>query len=223
MKTNLRADRATAPKGDLTGLDERALLELLTAAEKQHGYVPRQVSEEVSRVLELRLERLRSIQSKLDTGIRRDVQVHVARWRHEEGNLIMILHAIQNQHGYVPREVAMELARELGVKLARIYEVITFYHYFKLQPPAQHNVTVCNGTACYLKGAAELLNELRGRLGISEGQTTADRKYHLDVVRCIGCCGMSPAMVVDGKTHGRVKTSEIAGVIDAIKHQEATP
>ena len=114
----------------------------------------------------------------------------------------------------------MELSRELGVKLARIYEVITFYHYFKLQPPAKHDVTVCNGTACYLKGAGELLNELRTRLGIAEGQTTTDRKYHLGTVRCIGCCGMSPAMVVDGKTHGRVKTSEIAGILESIAPKE---
>jgi NADH-quinone oxidoreductase subunit E len=111
----------------------------------------------------------------------------------------------------------MELSRELGVKLARIYEVITFYHYFKLQPPGAHSITVCNGTACYLKGAGELLNELRTQLGIAEGQTTTDRQFHLDTVRCIGCCGMAPAVVVDGRTCGHVKPSEIAGHIATIK------
>lgn len=206
---------------DLVHSDETALLSLLEDTERAHGFVPRELSEELTRLVELKLERLRRIQGKLDTTLRRDVQKHVAQWRDEEGNLIMILHAIQNQHGYVPREVAMELSRELGVKLARIYEVITFYHYFKLQPPAKHDVTVCNGTACYLKGAGELLNELRTRLGIAEGQTTADRKYHLGTVRCIGCCGMSPAMVVDGQTHGRVRTSDIAGIIAAIAPPEA--
>jgi NADH-quinone oxidoreductase subunit E len=208
---------------DLGKCDEGALLGLLDEVERRHGFIPREVSEEITRLIEIRLERLQRIQGKLDTTIRRDVQQHVARWRDEEGNLIMILHAIQNQYGYVPREVAMELSRELGVKLARIYEVITFYHYFKLQPPGQHNVVVCNGTACYLKGAGDLINELRGRLGVSEGQTTADRQFHLDTVRCIGCCGMSPALVVDGKTHGRVKTSDISGIIDAVKKTEAKP
>lgn len=207
-----------SPKGpDLAHSDESALLSLLEETERRHGFVPRDLSEELTRLIEIKLERLRRIQGKLDTTLRRDVQKHVAQWRDEEGNLIMILHAIQNQHGYVPREVAMELSRELGVKLARIYEVITFYHYFKLQPPAQHDVTVCNGTACYLKGAGELLGELRTRLGVAEGQTTADRKYHLGVVRCIGCCGMSPAMVVDGKTYGRVKPSEVAGILETIQ------
>jgi NADH-quinone oxidoreductase subunit E len=197
--------------------DESALIELLEEVEQKHGFIPREVSEEITRLVEVKLERLRRIQGKLDSTIRRDVQRHVAEWRDEEGNLIMILHAVQNQYGYVPREVAMELSRELGVKLARIYEVITFYHYFKLQPPGAHNLTVCNGTACYLKGSGELLNELRSQLGIAEGQTTADRQFHLDTVRCIGCCGMAPAMVIDGKTCGHVKSSEVAGHIAAIK------
>ena len=225
MNTHPPADRhPPTAEEDLARLDEESLLARLDASEKLHGYVPRELSDEVNRVLKVRLERLRRIQGKLDTTIRRDVQAHVARWRDEEGNLIMILHAIQTQHGYVPREVAMELARELGVKLARIYEVITFYHYFKLQPPGAHNLIVCNGTACYLKGAPDLLNEARTRLGVAEGQTTADRQFHLDTVRCIGCCGMSPAVVVDGVTHGRVKTVDIAGLIEGARHPaEARP
>lgn len=197
--------------------DEASLIDLLDQLQQKHGFIPREVSDEISRMIEVKLDRLRRIQSKLDSTMRRDVQKHVADWRDEEGNLIMILHAIQNQHGYVPREAAMELSRELGVKLARIYEVITFYHYFKLQPPGEHTITVCNGTACYLKGAGDLLNELRAQLGVAEGQTTADRQFHLDTVRCIGCCGLAPAMVVDGKTCGHVKPTDVAGHITAIK------
>jgi len=221
MKSNVPTSPPIPPVAtDVRNFNEAELIDLLEGAERKHGYIPREISEEINRLVEMRLERLRRIQGKLDSDIRRDVQMHVARWKDEEGNLIMILHAIQNQHGYVPREVAMELSRELGVKLGRIYEVITFYHYFKLQPPGAHNVTVCNGTACYLKGSGDLLNEVRSRLGINEGATTADRQFHLDVVRCIGCCGMSPAMVVDGKTYGRVKTSDVAGVIDSVKQKE---
>lgn len=225
MNPALPTPRPAAPSGasgpDYIKRDETALIELLDQLVQKHGFIPREVSDEISRLVEVKLERLRRIQSKLDTTIRRDVQQHVAHWRDEEGNLIMILHAIQNQHGYVPREVAMELSRELGVKLARIYEVITFYHYFKLQPPAQHNITVCNGTACYLKGATDLLNQLRTQLGISEGQTTADRQVHLDVVRCIGCCGMAPAIVVDGKTCGHAKPADIAGHLVALRGKKA--
>jgi NADH-quinone oxidoreductase subunit E len=214
------------PNGtDFVKRDESALIDLLDELQHKHGFIPRQVSEEILRLVEVKLDRLRRIQSKLDSTIRRDVQRHVAEWRDEEGNLIMILHAIQNQHGYIPRDVAMELSRELGVKLARIYEVITFYHYFKLQPPGAHNITVCNGTACYLKGSAELLNELRGQLGVAEGQTTPDRQIHLDTVRCIGCCGMAPAVVVDGKTCGHVKTVDLAGHVAGLRapKQEVKP
>lgn len=210
-------DHEATERSDYLKRDEAALIEILDQMVQQHGFIPREVSDEISRLVEVKLDRLKRIQSKLDTTIRRDVQQHVADWRNEEGNLIMILHAIQNQHGYVPREVAMELSRELGVKLARIYEVITFYHYFKLQPPGAHNITVCNGTACYLKGASELLNELKTQLGVAEGQTTSDRQFHLDVVRCIGCCGMAPAMVVDGKTCGHAKPADVAGHIATIK------
>jgi NADH-quinone oxidoreductase subunit E len=200
--------------------DEAALLSMLDELEKKHGFIPQDVTDQISRLVELKLERIRRIQQRLESGVRRDVHTHVNNWRDEEGNLIMILHAIQDQYGYVPREVAMELSRELGVKLARIYEVITFYHYFRLQPPGKHNIAVCNGTACYLKGAQGIIDELRTQLGISEGGTTANREFHFDVVRCIGCCGMSPALVVDGKTHGRLKSSDVHRIIDATRHAE---
>jgi NADH-quinone oxidoreductase subunit E len=150
-------------------------------------------------------------------GVAVEVSKHVEKWRDQEGNLIMILHEIENEYGYVPREISMELSSELGIPLARIYEVLTFYHYFKLVPPGKHNVAVCNGTACYLKGAPQILAELERKLYIKEGETTEDREFHLETVRCIGCCGMSPAMVIDGKTHGRVKTSDLSAILDTVK------
>jgi NADH-quinone oxidoreductase subunit E len=156
-----------------------------------------------------------------DATVRHGVREQVEAWRQEEGNLIMILHAIQNRHGYVPRELAMELSQELGVKLARIYEVLTFYHYFKLQPPGAHTITVCNGTACYLKGATELLNALKGELGISEGQSTPDGQIRLETVRCIGCCGMAPALVIDGETCGHARVADISGRLSALRARKA--
>jgi len=145
-----------------------------------------------------------------DAGqLREGVRRHVDKWKDREGNLIMILHAIQNENGYVPRGVAMELALAMDISLARIYEVITFYHYFRLVPPGKHNVAVCTGTACYLKGSANLLDEVEKLLGIKDGETTENREYHLETVRCIGCCGMAPTMVVDEKTHGRVRTPDV--------------
>lgn len=152
--------------------------------------------------------------------LQEEVARHVEKWRDSEGNLIMILHAIQDQYGYVPRGVAMELARELGISLARIYEVITFYHYFRLVPPGRHNVAICTGTACYLKSGPNLLDAVSQELGIKPGETTGDRAFHFETVRCIGCCGLSPAMVVDDNTHGRLKTEDVAPILQAVREQD---
>lgn len=152
--------------------------------------------------------------------LQKEVARHVEQWRDAEGNLIMILHAIQNQYGYVPRGVAMELARELNISLARIYEVITFYHYFRLVPPGRHNVAICTGTACYLKSGPNLLDAVEKELGIKPGQTTDDRAFHFETVRCIGCCGLSPAMVVDDHTYGRLKSDEVAEILQQVRQQD---
>lgn len=157
---------------------------------------------------------------ELDPALEEEISQCLEEWKGKEGNLIMILHEIQNRHGFVPREASLFLARETGVPLARIYEVITFYHYFKLVPPGKHNLMLCNGTACYLKGSGRLLAELESRLGIRDGDTTDDRMFHLETVRCIGCCGMAPAMVVDHKTLGKLSTTDMAGVIEGIRKRE---
>lgn len=160
----------------------------------------------------------------LEPEVLQQIDECVERWSDQEGNLIMILHEIQNHHGYVPRECSLVLSEKMGIPLARIYEVLTFYHYFRLIPQGKHNITVCNGTACYLKGSARLLAELEERLGIDDGDTTDDRMFHLETVRCIGCCGMAPALVVDGTTHGRVNPVDVAALIERIRIQEeSTP
>ncbi len=144
----------------------------------------------------------------------------LTQWKGKDGNLIMILHEIQNHHGYVPRELSLELSRMLDVPLARIYEVITFYNYFKLTPPGKHRIALCMGTACYLRGAAAVLNEVKSILGVEEGQTTKDGLFHLDVVRCLGCCGLAPVMMIDGKVYGKVKKSEIADILSKYIKEE---
>jgi NADH-quinone oxidoreductase subunit E len=201
--------------------EEASLLESLEQIEHKHGFIPRNIAEEISRVLEVKLDRLRKLQIRVESNVRKEVDTLVAKWKDEEGSLILILHEIQNQHGYVPREIAMEVSYALGVKLARIYEVLTFYHYFKLKPPGRHNMSLCMGTACYLKGAPAMLVEAKTQLKVEEGCTTADREWHLDVVRCIGCCGMSPAMVVDGKTHGRLNASDVSRLVNQATQPKA--
>jgi NADH-quinone oxidoreductase subunit E len=144
----------------------------------------------------------------------------IDRWRDKEGNLIMILHEIQNHYGYVPREASLELSRRLDVPLARIYEVITFYHYFKLEKPGKHTISVCMGTACYLNGAPALLDEIEHTLGIRSGQTTKDGLFHVQVVRCLGCCGLAPVLTVGGKVYSGVQRKDIAGIIETFSKSD---
>jgi NADH-quinone oxidoreductase subunit E len=142
-----------------------------------------------------------------------DIQNIVDKWKGKEGNLIMILHELQNHYGYVPRQASLELSRLLDVPLARIYEVLTFYNFFKLEPPGKHRIAVCMGTACYLKGASQILEELKSLLSIEEGQTTKDGLFQLEVVRCIGCCGLAPVIMIDDKVYGKLKKSEIVEIL----------
>jgi len=146
-------------------------------------------------------------------GMRNRVREIAREWEDEEGNLIMILHAIQNEFGYVPRGVANELSKEMGISMARIYEVITFYHYFRLTPPGSHTIKVCMGTACYLKGAGQLQGECERQLKLMQSGGADSGEFHVETVRCIGCCGMAPALVVDGETFGRLGTSQVKDIL----------
>ena len=137
----------------------------------------------------------------------------ISKWSGKEGNLIMIFHEIQNAYGYVPREVSLKLSEMLDVPLARIYEVLTFYNYFKLEEPGKNTISICMGTACYLKGAGEILKEFKNMLNIEEEQTTDDRNFYLTTVRCLGCCGLAPVVTVNEKVYGKVNKSQVAGII----------
>ncbi len=141
----------------------------------------------------------------------------VDRWKDKKGTLIMMLHEIQNRYGYVPRPLAMKLSHLMDVPLARIYEVITFYNYFKTKRPGKYTISVCMGTACYLKGAPEIINEIRELLDIDIGQTSRDGMFHLEAVRCLGCCGLAPVITVNGEIHGKVKKEHVIEIIARYK------
>ena len=138
----------------------------------------------------------------------------VKKWKNKRGALIMALHEIQSSRGYVPWEVAQEVAVEMEVPLARIYEVLTFYNYFKIEAPGKAVISVCTGTACFLKGGEHLLNEFGSLLGIKDGESTSDGLFHLQSVRCVGCCGLAPVVAINGKTYGRIVPADVKGIVD---------
>jgi NADH-quinone oxidoreductase subunit E len=145
------------------------------------------------------------------------LSAYIEKWKDKDGNLIMILHRVQEEYGYIPREVALQVSRMLDVPLAKIYGVITFYHFFRLTKPGKHTISVCLGTACYLKGGQDILNELETDLGIKAGGTTDDGVFSLQSVRCIGCCGLAPVISIDDEVYGNLKKDAIPEILAKYK------
>lgn len=137
----------------------------------------------------------------------------INEWKEKQGSLIMILHKTQETFGYISRPTAEKLSFLTGIPLARIYGVITFYHFFKTTKPGKHKISVCLGTACYLKGGQDLIDEARGLLGITEGGVSQDGLFSIDPVRCVGCCGLAPVMTVSGDTYGKLTKDQIPEII----------
>ena len=137
----------------------------------------------------------------------------IDEWKNKPGNLIMILHKTQETFSYISREAAEKLSVILQIPLAKIYGVITFYHFFKTTKPGKYIMAVCLGTACYLKGSQDFVDEARKILKIEPGQVSEDGLFSVDAVRCIGCCGLAPVLTVAGDTYGKLKLDMMPGII----------
>lgn len=142
-----------------------------------------------------------------------ELKAFIAEWKSQPGNLIMVLHRVQQHFGYISRDIAFEVGALLGTPIAKIYGVITFYHYFKTTKPGRHTIAVCMGTACYLKGGQELVHELETLLGSACGTVTDDGEFSITAVRCIGCCGLAPVLTVDGEVYGNLKPDALAEIV----------
>ncbi|MCL2672844.1 MAG: NAD(P)H-dependent oxidoreductase subunit E [Alphaproteobacteria bacterium] len=141
------------------------------------------------------------------------VRTAAKKWAKQRGSLVMALHEVQGALGFVPWDAARIIAEEMDVPLARIYEVVSFYSYFKLEKPGDVVISICDGTACHIKGSPGLIAAFEKDLSIACGTSTEDGMFHLQAVRCIGCCGLAPAVVVNGKTYGKVKPPECATIV----------
>ena len=146
-----------------------------------------------------------------------ELKAFIEEWKSKPGNLIMVLHRVQQTFGYIPREVAFEVADLLDVPLAKIYGVVTFYNFFKLKKPGRNQIQVCLGTACYLKGGEDIIHELEGILGVGLNTVTPDGEFSVEAVRCLGCCGLAPVMVINGEVHGKVQTKDLHGLVAKIR------
>lgn len=132
----------------------------------------------------------------------------------EKGALMPVLHEAQSIYGYLPAEVQTVIAEGLNVPLAEVYGVATFYSQFSLTPKGKHRISVCLGTACYVKGSDKVLEEIEKELRIKCGECTPDKKFSIDSCRCVGACGLAPVMIIDGEVYGKLTAKDVAGILD---------
>ena len=134
--------------------------------------------------------------------------------------IIPMLQEIQEQFRYIPEQAVEWLAEKLKISKQEIYGVATFYNHFKLNPPGKHEIRVCLGTACHVGGGEKLLDTLQERLGIDPGQTTADGRFSLERVACVGACALAPAVVIDDEVHGRMTQRTLKRLLDSIDRDD---
>jgi NADH:ubiquinone oxidoreductase subunit E len=141
----------------------------------------------------------------------------IATYKGQRGALIPVLQDIQDYYEYLPVEVQEIVAKGLGIPASEVYGVVTFYNFFTMVPRGRHTIKVCMGTACYVRGGRKILDRLGKDLDVPVGGTTEDLRFSLDVVRCLGACGLAPTMMVDRDVHQRLKPAKLGNVLQSYK------
>jgi len=142
------------------------------------------------------------------------VDAIIAKYKGKAGSLIPVLEDIQEAIGYLPKEIQKKVALGLRIPLSEIYGVVTFYHFFTMVPRGRNIIRVCLGTACFVGGGAQILDLMTWNLKLQPGHTTPDRRFTLETVRCLGCCGLAPVVVINDDTHRQVKVGRIAKILE---------
>jgi len=137
----------------------------------------------------------------------------LAQYRDQKGALIPVLQEAQNIYGYLPKEILERIAKELRLPFSKVFGVVTFYAQFHLKPRGRNIIRVCLGTACHVRGGARVFDAIQTHLGVSDGETTGDLRYTLETVACLGACGLSPCMMVNDETHGRLTPERATGIL----------
>lgn len=149
-----------------------------------------------------------------DEKLNAELQKIISEFKDKPGSLILVLHRVQNLLGYLPRKVQQIIAEGLNIPLSEVAGVVSFYSFFTMVPKGRHIIKTCLGTSCYVRGGQRVLGELKKNLGIPVGGTTEDRRFSLEVVRCIGACGLSPAITIGDDVYGRVKSTKLGEILD---------
>jgi len=141
--------------------------------------------------------------------------------RTDQKEMIHILHDVQSEYGYIPPEAVTAISRLLKVSESEIFGVLTFYNAFSLTPKGEHVVTVCMGTACHVRGGPQIVEEIKRKLDVKVGETTADNKFTLETVNCIGCCAIGPVVVVDEKYYSNITLNKIDPILKEYKEDKS--
>lgn len=156
---------------------------------------------------------------QLNAGFSDELVKFIEEWKNKPGNLIMILHKVQEEQGYISKEAAAEVAKMTGAHLSNVYGVMSFYHFFKTQKPGKYKISVCLGTACYLKGGQDIIDECRSILNLDEEKiSTDDGLFSVEPVRCIGCCGLAPVLSVNGEVYGKLTKDKVPAILDKYRN-----
>jgi len=143
------------------------------------------------------------------------VDAVIERYRSKPGSLIPVLEDIQEAIGYLPRSIQRRVALGLSIPFSEVYGVVTFYSFFTMVPRGRHTVRCCMGTACYVRGGKKVLEQLTKTLEVHPGETTGDRRFSLETVRCLGACGLAPVTMVDDNTYRQMKPSKVSDILEA--------
>lgn len=137
----------------------------------------------------------------------------------KKGSLIRVLHKAQEIFGYLPSEVQEFIAEKLDLPLSKVYGVVSFYHFFTMVPKGKYPISVCMGTACYVRGAEKVLKDVKDFLNIEVGETTLDGLFSLDCLRCVGACGLAPVVMIGNDVYGKEKTKDIKKILEKYKEK----
>ena len=152
--------------------------------------------------------------AKISSAACKRVEEIIAEYKNENTPLMMILSQVQKEYGYIPFEVQEIVSEKLGIPVSEIYGVVTFYSFFSLKPKGKFVIGVCLGTACYVKGAQQICDKFSELLGIKPGETTEDGLFTIDALRCIGACGIAPAVSINGKVYPKMSVNQVQQVIN---------
>ena len=158
--------------------------------------------------------------SCMEEKLRQEMQDIMKKYTEAKDNLIPILNEVQMKYGYIPPIAQKEISEYLKMPMAEIYGVITFYSRFTLKPKGKYAISVCLGTACFVKGSEKIMERLKQRLKIEEGETTPDGKFSIDATRCVGACGIAPVFTVNGEVYGRATVKQLDEVLDGLMQKD---